>query len=348
MTLADCKLTSRDNNLTIIRLCAAVFVTFGHCFAMLTGRHTEIFGGIQTGNFGFISVGVFFGLSGLLITQSWITKPWWRSFMEARCLRIFPGLLFANVVTILIVGLLIRDQGFRIFFDLDHWGYLFCAVFFKYFSYYEAFNMMPINSPNGSLWTLPIEFRMYIYVMLLGIAGSFRRPLYIVAGFSILTTAILLHFDFVLKSIFGYFMLLNNYDSTLSLPLCFGIGMLAFLYPQKVFLSYAGMILALLIGILSPLWPLKVIGFLYAALVFGFHPKLYLSKLNFRNDISYGVYVLSWPVQQALIFLKTTDNPYLLFVYTMIVVTPLALVSWKFVERPALNLRGKIVKVQSQ
>lgn len=56
------------------------------------------------------------------------------------------------------------------------------------------------------------------------------------------------------------------------------------------------------------------------------------------GDFTYGTYVFSFPVQQALINKGMTD-PYLLFLITLVVVLPLAVLSWNLVEKEFLKLK---------
>jgi peptidoglycan/LPS O-acetylase OafA/YrhL len=61
--------------------------------------------------------------------------------------------------------------------------------------------------------------------------------------------------------------------------------------------------------------------------------------------VSYGAYVYGWPVTQVLVFaaLKWALplNPWLLFFATMLVTMPLAYLSWKLIEKPALGLKHR-------
>lgn len=106
MKLSDITTQSRANNLNLIRLLAAISVTFGHSFAMTnpTGSHYEIGLGMNSAGFGFHAVALFFMLSGFLILQSYNQSKSNISYILSRVLRIFPGLLFANIVTAILVG----------------------------------------------------------------------------------------------------------------------------------------------------------------------------------------------------------------------------------------------------
>lgn len=345
MTLGNVQLGSRENNLNAIRLVAATSVTFGHSFVMLSGSgksHPTLFG-LDTGWFGFLAVAVFFALSGILITRSFLAKAEWLPFLEARILRIFPGLIFANVVTAIIVSQVLLGQGFSALVSLENWKYVYDATVFRLTDYSGVFKAMPVASANGSLWTLPIEFRHYLFVLALGVVGCLKRRTWFVGLMVFLFLVAAFRMDVIFDQLFPLFFDISSYDSAyLSLPLSFCIGMFACLYAEKFILNIPVAIAALVFSIAFGGWLGIVVAFAYAAIVFGFHTKVYVPRLNFRNDISYGVYVLSWPVQQMLIYTKLATSPWAVFVGTMLIVVPLAYISWRFIEKPSLRLKGKL------
>lgn len=345
MFLSQIPTDARTNNLNFIRLIAAVAVTFGHSFALITGGHYEFLPGIHSSTFGFLAVAVFFGLSGYLITQSFCKQNDWKAFLAARCLRIFPGLLFANFITILIISLIVRQEGWGIFTNLDNWGYFFGALLFKFYFFSDAFQGLPYSGVNGSLWTLPIEFRLYLLVLVLGLLGFFRRLWLLGIFIALSLLALVLQIDFIVKEVFPHLFGVGGYEATfLSLPFCFGLGSVAYFFSRKVYLSIAVGFILLFSLYVSENWAVRCVSYIYAAYVFGYHPRLYVPQLNFKTDISYGVYVLSWPVQQMLIFLKWAHNPYDLFALTMAIVIPLSFLSWHAIEKPALKLKGRLIK----
>jgi len=59
------------------------------------------------------------------------------------------------------------------------------------------------------------------------------------------------------------------------------------------------------------------------------------------GDYTYGIYIFSFPIQQILIATKSTNNPFLLFFYTMIIVVPIAFVSWHFFEKKILAFKDR-------
>ena len=56
------------------------------------------------------------------------------------------------------------------------------------------------------------------------------------------------------------------------------------------------------------------------------------------GDLSYGVYLLGWPIQQLVQQFTGTRSGWELFAYSLISVFAAAMVSWWAVERPSLAL----------
>ena len=95
----------RDNNFQLIRLVAAAFVVVFHSFA-LTGRwtHEPLWRLAPELNFGALGVKIFFVISGFLVTQSWLARRAAAPFVVARALRIYPALVAATLLTIVLAG----------------------------------------------------------------------------------------------------------------------------------------------------------------------------------------------------------------------------------------------------
>ncbi|MEH4266789.1 acyltransferase family protein [Klebsiella aerogenes] len=102
-----------NNNLDIIRLFAALSVVTYHSFAInpewgLYDPTKSLFGHTSTGG---VAVKIFFFISGLLVTNSLLTKKSSIEFIVSRALRIFPGLIFVTSTSALLIGLVI-SSGF--------------------------------------------------------------------------------------------------------------------------------------------------------------------------------------------------------------------------------------------
>jgi peptidoglycan/LPS O-acetylase OafA/YrhL len=65
--------------------------------------------------------------------------------------------------------------------------------------------------------------------------------------------------------------------------------------------------------------------------------------VQLRNDLSYGVYIYAFPIQQLLAsFGLARLNPIVFFVIATAATVPLAALSWFLVERRAISLKRRI------
>jgi peptidoglycan/LPS O-acetylase OafA/YrhL len=343
------------NNLTIIRLLAAISVVFAHSFPLSLGYIPELFPGFSTGWFGDIAVCAFFTLSGLLITKSYINSKSRYLFLEARLLRIFPGYVLTLLYCIFL-GLLVTSADFYFYlisafkFFYNHIVYLFFMKAASPLLEVYVHNPLPCAS-NGSLWSLPPEIRMYALVFLLGIVGAFKNKkilnLFLV-GFIFMLCIIYLvdgyfSYKYILLDRFCAFFLRVPFFGLIKFPLAFILGMYAFLYRRYVPISplvFLG--IATVFFLLPHTFYTEVIFISYGVLFFGFHPKLVIKKLNtILPDYSYGIYIFSFPTQQTLVSLLKIYTPYYLFFLSLFLTFLVSVFSWHFIEKPSLTLKGK-------
>ena len=158
------------NSLDLLRLVAATLVLYSHQFALL-GSPDPSFLGWTT--FGGAGVTIFFFLSGMLVWSSWDRDADWARFFHRRCLRIFPALWVAVLLTVFLLGPFASSWSWQDYFgSSETWRYFTTAVLVNQHNLPGVFleNSYP-GVVNGSLWTLPVEFLCYVSVALV---GSFR------------------------------------------------------------------------------------------------------------------------------------------------------------------------------
>ena len=94
----------RRNNIGAIRLILAIAVIYSHSFALSHGKgfHDPLATATRGQlNGGQLAVGLFFLLSGYLITKSWFSSDSASSFIRKRILRIYPGYLVALGISVM-------------------------------------------------------------------------------------------------------------------------------------------------------------------------------------------------------------------------------------------------------
>ena len=164
---------SRDNNMDLIRFLAASAVIYAHAFNLQNLRDPlESVTGRSTGS---LAVAIFFSLSGFLIAKSITTRESLMEFLIARALRILPALLVVNFLVVIVAGLVWTNLGTGDFFaNPESWSYFFwnSSLLKCQFQLPGVFEQNPYGpAVNGSLWTLPVEARMYGLVFLAGLTS---------------------------------------------------------------------------------------------------------------------------------------------------------------------------------
>ena len=78
----------------------------------------------------------------------------------------------------------------------------------------------------------------------------------------------------------------------------------------------------------------------YGLLWFALVPAGPLRRFNLIGDYSYGLYILHFPIQQTVVMLDSRITPGWLFVCSFPAVLAFAILSWHFVEHPALRRKA--------
>jgi peptidoglycan/LPS O-acetylase OafA/YrhL len=338
------------NNFDITRICLAVFVYFGHYTWIFP--HGPLPVGVVmflAGEAGQRSVQAFFIISGFLMFQSFERSDWTAEFYEKRIRRIVPGYVTVILLSALI-GFLLSNLTFSEYFSFDLAKYVFWNLLFLNFMHPtlpNLFNQSPTHYVNASLWTLKTEVAYYILFPLIYKIG---RRIGFLTWFSIL---------YVLSTIYYLFMVALahktglNYYTILAAQLP---GQLRFFVSGALFCSYysgyteirpllglrvvmLGLIVIVLSGGLLTLYP----GFLALCVLYFCLKGPRLGGWLKYGDLSYGIYIIHFPVLQAIRSLGGLDAQQdLLFIVTTILIFGLAAALWRFIEGPAL--RGRWLK----
>jgi peptidoglycan/LPS O-acetylase OafA/YrhL len=338
----------RRNNFDALRLVASVSVVFSHSFLVAEGTQDHEWLIRLTGNqsiLGLVGVFVFFAVSGFLVTQSFeeTGDPW--RFLAKRALRIFPGLFVATLLSAFVLGPLVTT--------LPLGAYLSRAEPYQYAigntlldqTVHELPGVAFVNNPigleiNGSLWTLRLEFAMYLMVLVLGLLRwlSLRTAMALLA-FGIAC----LHFEMLypLEKWGWFFELLSGWGWLVGF---FAAGMVLYkLRHTRIFdgrialLAFAGLVASVPLRQFIVLFP--VFG-CYLALWLALTPRLPVIPAARFGDLSYGIYIYGWPAEQAVIWLSGGRAAWWqVFVLALPAAATLAFLSWHLVERRALRLK---------
>jgi len=331
----------RSNNLNLIRLVLASSVIFSHSYVLLNQFAQEPQHHLlHFGDLGGTSVFSFFFISGFLILRSAIQHKDPASFISARVLRIFPGLIATVLLCTFVLGpIFTRISLADYFHSKETYSYLSAIAL-----HHDNSNQLPglfeesfvAHAVNGPLWTLSSEWTMYMVALVGCLVFRWRTiRTYTLKSWTMLIAAVL----FTIQM----FPLPLQYAT--AWIAFFLLGAACYLFRAKIKLSPLLAMSVLLINLFllrllphvgKPLFPFALSYFL---LVLGFHPGLYARWFHRVGDFSYGLYIYAWPVQQVLA--QRIPSPSLLFFCSYVLTLPLAVFSWYLIESPSLSRKKR-------
>lgn len=332
------------NNLNVIRLIAAFLVLYGHSFVFLGLPHPLFLSWITLGPLG---VYIFFIISGYLITESWDRDPHLGRFFARRALRIFPGLAICIILAILILGPLLTTLSLKDYFASNYtWSYLHNIAL--YITYYLpdvfATNRVP-NAVNGSLWSLPVEFLMYIIV---AITGFMRGNRWFYLGLAV--SSAMITFFWAQRTEQMLVVYATDLRQVFICGTYFWVGAVFYKFDVKQHLSLSVTVLAVIALLCLTAWiPILAVAawilLPIVTLAFGFAYSPLLNRLISTGDYSYGIYIYAFPIQQTIVYLypNMAIGAYLLVCSLLTLIC--AVLSWHLVERRALSLKPRGVKI---
>jgi peptidoglycan/LPS O-acetylase OafA/YrhL len=329
---------ARRNNFDALRLLAAVSVIFSHSFLIAEGTQKHEWLIRLTGNqsiLGLTGVFVFFTISGFLVTQSFEATGDPLRFLAKRALRIFPGLFVAALLSAFVLAPFVTTLEPGAYFSRpEPYRYIIGNTLLDP-TVHELPGVMFVNNLvgleiNGSMWTLRLEFMMYLMVLGLGVTRLLTLP-----------TALLLLALGLACLRFHAFDVLGGWGWLLGF---FAAGMVLYkLHATRIFdgrvalLALAGLVLSVPLHEFIPLFPLFGC---YLALWLALNPALPVIPAARFGDLSYGLYIYGWPVEQAVIWLLGGRALWWqVFAIALPATAAIAFLSWHLIERPALRLK---------
>jgi peptidoglycan/LPS O-acetylase OafA/YrhL len=333
---------AQKNNFDLLRFIGATLVLFGHSFVFLGRPEPLAFGWLPYGPLG---VYVFFTISGFLIVKSWNSDPCWYRFLTRRALRIFPALAVCILLTLLVLGPALTTLPLSEYFrNPSTYLYLFNIVLLPIYSLPGVFtdNTFP-NAVNGSLWSLPLEFALYLSVAGVGLFIGRWRPAF---GLAAALALILLAPLWAWKPDSTLVLCASEVRQLIICGAYFYVGGAMFLLGlDKILVPTATLVAIVLMMLLQP-WieVLRLAGFLLipvAALSFALAPEIRIYKLICPGDYSYGIYIYAFPIQQTLAHFWPQMNTGVYIVTAFALTLVPAVLSWHLIEKKALALKPK-------
>jgi peptidoglycan/LPS O-acetylase OafA/YrhL len=348
----------KNNALNAWRLILATGVILCHAWP-LTGRRI----GIEPIHQLMEDVWVdgFFAISGFLITWSWFRQKRTRDYFFARGLRLLPGLWVCLIVTAFVIApVAVAIQGgsaLRLLMSSSPFEYVLgnsAVMLLKHDIAGSPSGIPWLGEWNGSLWTLFWEALCYVAIAGLGIAGllSRRWVIPILLALMVIWSAILPPYGPFIEAPPGAHVQIDAATQQLvmsGMAARFGLMFLtgALLYrfrdaiPARWSLVAVSVVLVLASSLLPNYRVLGAIPLAYAIIVSG---ALIRNKwLRLNTDLSYGVYIYAFPIQQLLVVSGLAFlHPILFAIVAAAATLPLAALSWFAVEKPTIALKSRL------
>jgi peptidoglycan/LPS O-acetylase OafA/YrhL len=325
-----------------VRLALAFSVVVFHCFQVSYGRTWS------AGSFApvvMLIVPAFFALSGFLVAGSMIRNNNIRNFLLFRGLRILPALVAEVTLSALVLGPLVTALPVSSYFT--------DPMFARYFT--NVVGIMRYTLPgvfldnplagivNGQLWTVPSELRCY---SILGVAMILRiatRRRLMLGIFLVLSVAECLT---ALKP--GHHYTARVLNSEEMLVLSFLCGNIFYLWKDQIPSGVAMFATSIVTYAVVTLW-VPALSFILGSVAATYF-VVYLGMLRIprvpvlmAGDYSYGIYLYSFPIQQALIWRFPDERAWY---FNLLTSAPLTIVfaagSWHLLEKPVLSLRKRL------
>jgi peptidoglycan/LPS O-acetylase OafA/YrhL len=332
----------RDNNFDVLRLTAAGLVLVSHSWA-LTGNTSPTFAGDTLGGIG---VGIFFAISGFLVSASWDLDPRVHAYALKRFLRLWPALIVVVVLCAYALGPLVTIFPLDTYLSSTTRDYVTSNVVLETrYALPGVFTDQPSSAMNGSLWTLPLEVKAYAIVLALGVLRLIRRPAVLVALGAGLTWLLAAPAEKRPHTIAHWI----GGPIQARLVLCFVGGALLYALRDRIRLDWRIALLAALVWMessrisyvqASVAWAITLP---YLVAFAAYETPRALRWLVKPGDLSYGLYLWAYPVQQMVLFTWGRDlAPGWLLAIAGTVAYGVAFCSWRFIEAPALRLKQSL------
>jgi peptidoglycan/LPS O-acetylase OafA/YrhL len=286
-----------------------------------------------------------------LVAQSWVADPnVWR-FAARRLLRIWPGFAAVTILAALVLGpsvssLTIGQYFVHPLFANYAWNLLFQLQ--DILPLHFLGNALP-TAINGSLWTIPLELTCYGALAIVGIVGLLRRGMLL----PVLTISAALLTYVVGEPMF------RQHPERITL----GIEQIHLLHFGLYFFSGVSlnqfrihdMAPTRARVVVETLWLLGAVALAFdrpqltlwlvlpaTVILIGNARTPVLHRVGRFGDLSYGLYIYAFPVQQTLIWRFGNEYSWTsVLAMTLGTTVLLAFASWHLIEKPALRFKPR-------
>ncbi|KGS44716.1 MULTISPECIES: acyltransferase family protein [pseudomallei group] len=334
-----------QNNFDFMRLFAASIVVVGHAFPIMGIRQPELLGN-PISVFGVI---IFFSISGYLIAGSWTSDPSPFRFFLKRALRIFPALIVVVCITAFALGPMESTLSTVDYFNNERtYNYLRNAGLYIVYDLPDVFGSNPIKSAvNGSLWSLPAEFFMYLLTpVILILAGRRRGSVYAAAATTFSCTAVYLTYFYSGPRLVIY---ATEVRAACAMGAYFMAGSFFRVIEEKITFDIRLVALVLVAHAISTYWfdgwtrylvgVTSAFSIPYVVLGIAKRSTPVIRAAGSKGDFSYGLYLYAFPIQQSISAYFPDMNVWTSIILAFTFTAPCAIGSWHLIEKRAMKAK---------
>ncbi|RCW67355.1 peptidoglycan/LPS O-acetylase OafA/YrhL [Pseudorhodoferax soli] len=282
---------------------------------------------------GGMAVKFFFLLSGILVANSLIEKPFFFQYLTLRVFRLFPALVVCLFVTTFVVGPVLSTSTVATYFG-DPAVYVYALRNLALSPQWElpgVFKQNPSNVVNGSLWTLPVEFFCYLMLGVVGGLGLLRNKFF--AGFVFFALAAFLTYR---PTAMQWFSLPTE---AWMFPLFFCMGGLLAVLKEYVWINFQTVFCLFLAAALmhaTPLYPALMSLAIFICALYFVSFKV-VREIKLPGDFSYGIYLYGFVCQQVFKSIWPEQGVHWNQFGGVVFATILAVFSWYCIEAPSMR-----------
>ena len=346
-TVVSPDLRLRQNNFDLLRFLFAFVVFLVHAWVLSGAEALSVLGKFLSSA---IAVKSFYVVSGFLIFMSYENSRDIRSYFVKRARRIYPAYFFV-IMACAVLGIVFSAYARDDYFSLQLLKYVAANLIFLNFlqpNLPGLFDGNLLQAVNGALWTLKIEVMLYILVPLVVMAfRKFRRlPVLIILYICSVIYSVVMG-EMASKTGVGlYLELQRQLPGQLTFFIAGGAGYYYFPYLVKYRLWLVVFAVACFAAQNRLPWiaiqPLALgVLVVYFACVFP-----YLGNFGKYGDFSYGIYIVHFPILQALIAHGLfKESPWLMLVAAGLFIIMVAFLLWHIIEKKFLRKSSHYVAV---
>ncbi|MFV8360230.1 acyltransferase family protein [Flavobacterium sp. LS1P3] len=340
---------TKNNNFDFLRFLFALLVVVSHSYPLSgDNERSQWIYQITNGQIVLAQIGLsgFFIISGYFIFQSLERSKDLLDYFKKRFLRLFPALAVVLILSIILVPFVYEGE---VSFFKNTSVYTYVPYNLSLFGFQSSikgiFDTNAYHAINGSLWTIRYEFSLYIAVALLFFFRTQKQlvTFMLLVGFTIF----MLLYTFCLNRFGGSSLFGLQGIHVLNLGTFFISGsLLASLQFEKIKHKSIILGISILILVLSLYFncydSVKHLVFPIAVLLIGFIPLPFIRTFGKFGDMSYGIYIYSFPIQQTLMYffkLKT----YELLIFSVMISIVFGCLSWHLIEKRALKYKREFI-----